>query len=115
MEIDQELTQNKERDFSVKFFIWIGQWTADRKMQSRNWGVERTVSTLPLYVGTLTTRLSGTTNTDLEGIHQILDEKQAAHLLEQTVDVGQTEVHMLAESLRRQGNIFFHQSPVTSI
>lgn len=46
----------------------------------------------------------------LEGIHQILDQKEAAHLLEHTVDVGETGVHVLAEGLGGHGDIFLHQS-----
>ncbi len=51
--------------------------------------------------------------TDLEGIHQILDQKEAAHLPEHTVDVGETAIHVLAEGLGGHGDIFLHQSPVT--
>lgn len=46
----------------------------------------------------------------LEGIHQILDQKEAAHLLQHTVDGGETGIHVLAEGLGGHGDIFLHQS-----
>lgn len=45
----------------------------------------------------------------LQGVHEVLDQEEAAHLLQGSVDVGQTGVHVLAESLRGDADILFYQ------
>lgn len=45
----------------------------------------------------------------LQGVHEVLDQEEAAHLLQGSVDVGQTGVHMLAESLWRDADILIYQ------
>ncbi len=45
----------------------------------------------------------------LQGVHEVLDQEEAAHLLQGSVNVGQTVVHVLAESLRGDADIFIYQ------
>lgn len=45
----------------------------------------------------------------LQGVHKVLDQEEAAHLLQGSVDVGQTGVHVLAESLRGDADILIYQ------
>ncbi len=49
--------------------------------------------------------------THLQGVHKVLDQEEAAHLLQGSVDVGQTGVHMLAESLWGDADILLDQWP----
>lgn len=46
----------------------------------------------------------------LQGVHEVLNQEEAAHLLQGSVDVGQTGVHVLAESLWGDADILIHQS-----
>lgn len=45
----------------------------------------------------------------LQGVHKVLDQEEAAHLLQGSVDVGQTGVHVLAESLWGDADILIYQ------
>lgn len=45
----------------------------------------------------------------LQGVHEVLNQEEAAHLLQGSVDVGQTGVHVLAESLRGDADILIYQ------
>lgn len=46
---------------------------------------------------------------NLQGVHKVLDQEEAAHLLKGSVDVGQTGVHVLAESLWGDADILIYQ------
>lgn len=48
----------------------------------------------------------------LQGIHEVLDQEEASHLLQATVDVGQTGVHVLAESLWGYADVHIYQRSV---
>lgn len=48
----------------------------------------------------------------LQGVHKVLDQEEASHLLEAAVDVGQTSVHVLAESLRGNADVQIYQGSV---
>lgn len=45
----------------------------------------------------------------LQGVHEVLNQEEAAHLLQGSVDVGQTDIHVLAESLGGNADILIHQ------
>lgn len=45
----------------------------------------------------------------LQGVHEVLDQEEAAHLLQGSVDVGQTGVHVLAEGLWGNADILIYQ------
>lgn len=45
----------------------------------------------------------------LQGVHEVLDQEEAAHLLQGSVDVGQTGVHVLTESFRRDADVLLYQ------
>lgn len=45
----------------------------------------------------------------LKGIHEILNQEEASHLLQAAVDVGQTGVHVLAEGLGGNADIHIYQ------
>ncbi|TNN57116.1 hypothetical protein EYF80_032701 [Liparis tanakae] len=45
----------------------------------------------------------------LLGVHEVLHQEEAAHLLQGPVDVGQTAVHVLAEGLRGDADILIYQ------
>lgn len=45
----------------------------------------------------------------LQGVHQVLDQEEASHLLQAAVDVGQTGVHVLAEGLGRNADVHIYQ------
>lgn len=45
----------------------------------------------------------------LQGVHEVLNQEEAAHLLQGSVDVGQTVVHVLAEGLRGDADILIYQ------
>lgn len=48
----------------------------------------------------------------LQGVHKVLNQEEAAHLLKGSVDVGQTGVHVLAESLWGDADILIYQRSV---
>lgn len=48
----------------------------------------------------------------LQGVHKVLDQEEAAHLLQAAVDVGQTGVHVFAERLGRDADILIYQRSV---
>lgn len=45
----------------------------------------------------------------LQGIHEVLDQEEASHLLQAAVDVGQTGVHVLAEGLGGNTDVHIYQ------
>lgn len=47
----------------------------------------------------------------LKGVHKVFNQEEAAQLLQGLVDVGQTAVHVLPESLWWDADILFYQRP----
>lgn len=45
----------------------------------------------------------------LKRIHKVFNQEEAAHLLQGSVDVGQTAVHVLPERLWWDADILFYQ------
>lgn len=45
----------------------------------------------------------------LQGVHKVLNQEKMAHLLQGSVDVGQTGVHVLAKSLWWDADILIYQ------
>lgn len=48
-------------------------------------------------------------HSQLQGVHEVLDQEEVAHLLQGSVDVGQTGVHVLAEGLWGDADILIYQ------
>lgn len=48
---------------------------------------------------------------DLEGVHQVFHQEETAQVFEGTVDIGQTAVHVFAERLGGNADVFIHEFP----
>ena len=59
--------------------------------------------------GNMRLKTKGGPHTHLEGVHQVLDQEEAAHLLEGAVDVGQAHVHVLTEGLGGNTDVLLHE------
>lgn len=58
---------------------------------------------------------TGSEAAHLQGVHEVLHQEEATHLLQGSVDVGQAGVHVLAESFRRDADVFLDQRSVEKI